>query len=334
MPCDNPLGSLHEPPQSTARSRPETNTQFQVMEIGKFFKLGWELISKEDPETGQQIIKKLASEEGLAMIKALVDENVNGPELEMRLRLFKDSTLPFLQTISYPDILSSLILEVPLDTIYTFLFGPNGRRATNLFKSTASALGAFVRAETTQHEDLTSIAVTASLAVLEKILELNQTAQVVPEFTSIVNDLLSSIPEELLHAGSRSLARVRQRLGLGAAIPLSKGRPVKQKSPRPVFEVGQDLPGALSELGPRHDNDHADIFDIKILPTTEEIQSSRLGYLPLSDPTVGSSLTRSLFVMSTLFVMYSHLWWSGYLYLNNFRSVELRSINQSSYYIG
>ncbi len=259
--------------------------QFQVMEIGKFFKLGWELISKEDPETGQQIIKKLASEEGLAMIKALVDENVNGPELEMRLRVFKDSTLPFLQTISYPDILSSLILEVPLDTIYTFLFSPNGRRATNLFKSTASALGAFVRAETTQHEDLTSIAVTASLAVLEKILELNQTAQVVPEFTSIVNDLLSSIPEELLHAGSRSLARVRQRLGLGAAIPLSKGRPVKQKSPRPVFEVGQDLPGALSELGPRHDNDHADIFDIKILPTTEEIQSSRLEYLPLSDPT-------------------------------------------------
>lgn len=97
--------------------------------------------------------------------------------------------------------------------------------------------------------------------------------------------MLSSIPEELLHAGSRSLARVRQRLGLGAAIPLSKGRPVKQKSPRPVFEVGQDLPGALSELGPRHDNDHADIFDIKILPTTEEIQSSRLEYLPLSDPT-------------------------------------------------
>lgn len=288
-----------EPPQATARSRPQTKLQtgfrewtllipkqkFQVVEIGKFFKLGWELISKEDPETGQQIIKKLASEEGLAMVKALADENVNGPELEMRLRVFKDSTLPFLQTISHPDILSSLVLEVPLETIYTFLFGPNGRRATNLFKSTASALGALVRAETTQHEDLSSIAVTASLAVLEKILELNQTAQLVPEFTSIVNDLVNLIPEELLHAGGRSLARVRQRLGLGAAIPLSKGRPVKQKSPRPVFEVGQDFPGALSELGPRHDNDHADIFDIKILPTTEEIQSSRLEYLPLSDPT-------------------------------------------------
>lgn len=290
-----------ESSQSTARSRPRTelqtgfrewtlfiprkDTRFQAVTTGKFFKLGWELISKEDPETGQQIIKKLASEEGLAMIKALADENFNGPEVERMLHIFKDSTLPFLRIISHPDIMSSLILEAPLDIIYTFLFGPNGRRAINLFKSVASTLGAFVRAETIKDEDLASIAVTATLAVLEKILDLNQTAQVIPEFTSIVTDLLNTIPEELMHAGTRSLARIRQRLGLGAAIPLSKGRPVKQKGPRPVFEVGQDLPGALSELGPRHDNDHADIFDIKILPTNEEIQSSRLEYLPLSDPT-------------------------------------------------
>ncbi|MCJ1347634.1 hypothetical protein MMC31_005862 [Peltigera leucophlebia] len=294
-------GANIQPPQSTARSRPQTelqtdfrewtlliprqNTRFQVVAIGKFFKLGWELISKEDTETGQQIIKKLASEEGLAMIKALADQKVDGVELETRLRIFKDSTLPFFQIISHPDILSSLILEAPLDTICTFLFGPNGRRAINLFKSTTSAIGAFASAGATKDEDLTSIAVTASSAVLEKIVELNQSAQVVPEFTSIVNDLLNSIPEELLHAGSRSLARVRQRLGLGDAIPLSKGRPVNPKSHRPVFEVGQDLPGALSEVGPRHDNDHANIFDIKILPTTEEIQSSRLEYLPSSDPT-------------------------------------------------
>lgn len=264
---------------------PRQNTRFQVVEIGKFFKLGWELISKEDTETGQQIIKKLASEEGLAMIKALADGIVDGVELETMLRIFRDITLPFFQTISHPDILSSLILEAPLDTIYTFLFGPNGRRAINLFKSTTSALGAFARVEATKDEDLTFMAATASLAVLERIVELNQTAQVIPEFTSIVNDFGTSIPEELLHAGSRSLARVRQRLGLGTAIPFLNGRPVEQKKPRPVFEVGQDLPGALSELGPRHDNDHADIFDIKILPTTEEIQSSRLEYLPSSDPT-------------------------------------------------
>ena len=202
----------------------------------------------------------------------------------MRLCTFKDRTLPFFRTISYPDILSSLILEIPLDTICTFFFGPNGRHAINLFKATTSALGALAWDETAKDKELTSIAVTASLAVLERIVELNQGAQVIAEFTSIVDDLSTTIPEQLFQAGSRSLARLRQRLGVGAAMPLSEGYPPQQKSHRPVFELGQDLHGALSELGPRHDNDYTGIFDIKILPTTDEIQSSRLEYLPSSNP--------------------------------------------------
>ena len=143
----------------------------------------------------------------------------------MRLCTFKDRTLPFFRTISYPYILSSLILEIPLDTICTFLFGLNGRYAINLFKATTSALGALAWDETAKDKELTSIAVTASLAVLEKIVELNQGAQVIAEFTSIMDDLLNTIPEQLFRAGSRSLARLRQRLGVGAAMPLSGGCP-------------------------------------------------------------------------------------------------------------
>lgn len=247
--------------------------------------MGWDLTSKEHTETGQQIIKKLATEEGLAMIKTLADEQTSVVSPEMRLRIFTDRTLPFFRTISHPDIQSSLILETPLDTICTFLFGPNGRRAVDLFKSTTSALGALARDKTVEDEELSSIAVTANLAVLEKIVELNQSAQVITDFTLIVNELSTTVPEQLLQAGSRSLTRVRQRLGIGAAMPLSDGQPAEQRSNRPVFELSQDLPGDLSELGPRHDNDHVNISDIKILPTTEEIHSPRLEYLPSSDPT-------------------------------------------------
>lgn len=42
-----------------------------------------------------------------------------------------------------------------------------------------------------------------------------------------------------------------------------------------------DGPGALSTNGPRHDNDHVDIGDIKILPTADEILSTRLPYMPM-----------------------------------------------------
>lgn len=44
------------------------------------------------------------------------------------------------------------------------------------------------------------------------------------------------------------------------------------------------MPGELAEEGRRYDNDHVDIRDISILPTLQEIQSSRDEYLPLADP--------------------------------------------------
>ncbi|KAL8823199.1 MAG: hypothetical protein Q9191_006082 [Dirinaria sp. TL-2023a] len=264
---------------------PKQSSRYQAVETDKFFKLGWDLVRKEHTETGQQIIKKLATEDGLAMIKTLVYEQTYGVEQKAKLRKYKDGTLPFFQTISHPDILSSLILETPLDTICTFLFGPNGRRAIKLFQATTSALGALALVEKAgKDEEWTSIAATASLAVLERIVELNQSAQVIPEFKVILNDLTTTIPEQLIQVGSRSLLRIRQRLGVGSAMPFLGDCPPQQKSHRPVFEVALDLPGALSEMGPRHDNDHADIFDIKILPTTDEIRSQRSEYLPSSDP--------------------------------------------------
>ncbi|KAL9027440.1 MAG: hypothetical protein Q9196_004037 [Gyalolechia fulgens] len=263
---------------------PKQNTRFQILEIGKVFKLGWELLNKDPTEIGQQVIKRLATEEGLALIRALTDRQGNGGS-QMSLDDFKDKTLPFLRTISHPDVLSSLILETPLDTICTFLFGPNGRRAISLFKSIASTLGSRALHTGVQDEEFIAIAVKTCLSVLERIVELNQGAQVIDEFTAIVNDLAANIPEHLLEAGSRSLIRLQQRLGIGATIPLLEHRSAKPIRTRPVFTVGQDLPGALSELGRRHDNDHASIVDIKILPTTEEIQSTRVEYLPSNDRT-------------------------------------------------
>ena len=45
-----------------------------------------------------------------------------------------------------------------------------------------------------------------------------------------------------------------------------------------------DGPGNLSRYGPRHDNDHVEIKDISILPTTDEILCRRLPYMPRKDP--------------------------------------------------
>ena len=54
-------------------------------------------------------------------------------------------------------------------------------------------------------------------------------------------------------------------------------------SPRDSLPFDKDGPGHLSIYGPRHDNDHADIQHIKILPTTDEILCRRKPYVPAKD---------------------------------------------------
>jgi hypothetical protein len=56
-------------------------------------------------------------------------------------------------------------------------------------------------------------------------------------------------------------------------------------SPRPKSDSFEDDgPGNLSRNGARHDNDYLRIKDIQILPTTDEILSLRLPYVPFKDP--------------------------------------------------
>lgn len=55
-------------------------------------------------------------------------------------------------------------------------------------------------------------------------------------------------------------------------------------TPRPSpTNFDHDGPGNLSVNGPRHDNDHEDIRQIQILPSTDEILSRRPPYMPYKD---------------------------------------------------
>ena len=98
--------------------------------------MGWNLIESEDAGTRQHVITKLGAETGLAIIKTLTDIMDASQKDETTVSIFRDRTLPFYRIISHPDVLSSLILETPIDTIYTFLFGPSGRRGLRVFRST------------------------------------------------------------------------------------------------------------------------------------------------------------------------------------------------------
>jgi hypothetical protein len=132
-------------------------------------------------------------------------------------------------------------------------------------------------------------AIEATLAVLSKLVEVNTPAHTNPGFVStaetfaaLLNDLPESVTSALRKARNH-LERLQQRLGIGQALP-DTPKIQRPTGGHATFQLARELPGELSEEGRRHDNDYVNIRDISILPTLQEIQSSRNEYLPFADP--------------------------------------------------
>lgn len=113
------------------------------------------------------------------------------------------------------------------------------------------------------------------------MIELNQNAQIIEGFVAVVEIISACISENATSPTAEdSLARIRRRLNIGSSMPFAACQSAQQDKQSANFLVDQDLPGELSRNGPRHDNDHASITDIQILPTAEEMASFREDYLP------------------------------------------------------
>ena len=281
-PQDELLSWIRMIPETTLISRPLGARLPQFFQTARASVLGGAV------DLRQRVILKLASEGGLTRIKELTDTEVTELPYHKWVSFFLESVSPFFEAISHPDILSSCILENYVDTIYNFLFGPSGRRAIKVF-GFVSLLFPSIVSNSTDNSDLGHVE--ASIAVLQKLVDLNGTAMILDEFRSIaqnISDCLSGdfarIEELPVHRTLHNLTKIQRRLDLGSAISPLQVTQNKEAVPAATYQVRQDLPGALSVYGPRHDNDHEDISEIKILPTALEIQSYRSEYLPIRDP--------------------------------------------------
>ncbi|KAL8883396.1 MAG: hypothetical protein Q9192_007191, partial [Flavoplaca navasiana] len=195
--------------------------------------------------------------------------------------LFEGAVVPLFQILTYPNVASSLVLEHPLDTVYNFLYGPGGRRGVIIFRFTSKMLlHAVVAGDSDTNRNS---ALGPCVAALERLVDLNQGAQLQQEFLLIVESVSASVqPSDMPPESRRRLDKIRLRVGLGSLMPsAAKAKPIA--TGKATFILSTDLPGELSSNGPRHNNDHEDIDDIQILPTAQEINSTRLEYLPLNN---------------------------------------------------
>ncbi|TWU73734.1 hypothetical protein ED733_000742 [Metarhizium rileyi] len=233
-----------------------TISRLSAAVVSRFFQLGLELMSG-DVGSSQEVIKRLASDEGLPFVKVVVEKHLavaieTGPGITFWTTELK----PLFQLITHPRVIDSSVLEQEVVTVFNFILGVGGARMNRLFE--------YLVQLTTLWPDQTTDSTRMSAFA----------------------DIVATGPDELEKFASLQSAKyidyIRRRLQVGYDIPEMSSLP-RVSVLREEFVSHRDLPGTLSAEGPRHDNDFADMSKISILPTCEEIMSPRAEYLPTKD---------------------------------------------------
>ncbi|KAK6397849.1 hypothetical protein LTR65_005097 [Meristemomyces frigidus] len=255
-----------------ARERQKTPT----VNLAEFFGQALELVAA-GAETMQQVINTLASDGGrFRMDQLLKDRDFASVDDGTLGIIWRSQLLPLLQILAHENVLASRVIEVTHGTLLNELYGTNGNRAVQVF---TAVLRCLTMDAAVQPDDFET-----SLLVLAGVLVMNGSAHVNPGFQGVCETFVAIAESQTMSGlASSHLLKIQIRLGIGKDLPEASNSKTKLKAPltmRPDFVVKQDLPGEMSDDGPRHDNDHADIRDIQILPTLQEIQSDRVEYLP------------------------------------------------------
>ncbi|KAL4909215.1 hypothetical protein BDW74DRAFT_187491 [Aspergillus multicolor] len=237
--------------QSWKRTARAKCTSHIAPESIEAFFVGAKFLVERDAESMQEVISYMSKESGLRYIEQLVEREFSALPPASRIEVFRSQVIPFLETISHPRVLASLVAENALGAIYNFVYGLSGSRAASLISSICSVLEALSEDDETRAEWLED-----SLAVFHRI---------------ILQDILTSMDKGDMSGKLHISRRYMNQLTRNGEEPThGHGQIIK-------FVPRQELPGG------RHDNDHKDFSLIQIMPTIEEILSPRQEYLPERD---------------------------------------------------
>jgi hypothetical protein len=252
-------------------------TLLTVDKLSKFFQKGQQLIESE-AGVRQEVIKSLATEGGLRRIRQMIDQEYPFGTIQPPAVL-RDQILPLFNVLVHPEVFSSLLMEEPVAVICGFLYGVEGQRLIRLYSLALKGLK-----ETSSDLQEIDTYFTTSLQLLAKIIDTKTEAQVNKNLHPIVNtfsELLKACNESQeqpdFYEANNFLARVQYRLGLGSELPTAV--PTRRaKAAKASFVMQREPPGG------RHNNDFKDISQIEIMPTYDEITSTRAEYLPHKNP--------------------------------------------------
>lgn len=204
--------------------------------------------------------------------------NVNQKN-EITVSIFKDRIFFFYKIIFHSNVLFSLILKTSVDIIYTFFFGFNGRRDLSVFRFTAAALSEMMLSHFSSDEEFFIIVISSSLAVLDRLIEINQNAQIIENFIAIVETIFACFFDNfMISKAQQNFIRIRCRLNIDFSLFLASIQLISQNLLSAVFELNENLLENFFNDDIRHDNDHASIVNIQILFIAQKIAFSRHEY--------------------------------------------------------
>lgn len=255
--------------------------------VNQFFKRGLDLMDGEMSDS-QEAIRLLGGDAGLNFVRAMADQCITEATSDQaKVELWETQISPFLRLITHPRLLDSNVLEQEVSEIYSFLVGINASRVNQLFAYIIDVVEALPTVGSTFPPVMKVLEL--SLSVLSKAINCSTTILlneefrcIVERFAELVNVATESEDEFSRLQAVKYLDYLQRRLSIIKNIETFE--PAQTATPkREEFILRRDLPGRLSADGPRHDNDHANIAQIQIMPTYQEIKATRCEYLPTTD---------------------------------------------------
>ncbi|XXH00478.1 formate dehydrogenase (NAD+) [Hypoxylon texense] len=235
----------------------------------------------------------MAQEDGLSFLKDLIDRQIPSVvDTPAKVRLWLGQIQPLFQLLTHTRVADSNVLEQQVATICSFVQGIGCSRMKRLFDFVLDLLNVWLTLPMAEMDEYGISACELSLSVLVTMIDCNTSniiddnySQIVERFSSQVQFAQDSPNAFLKRQARKHLQYLWTRLGVGHSLNEDEEGKTAPGA-RAEFVMKEDLPGLLSADGPRHDNDHADICNIRILPTYEEITSKRYEYLPTTDPSL------------------------------------------------
>ncbi|KAK6355700.1 hypothetical protein TWF718_000093 [Orbilia javanica] len=263
---------------------------YSPVQMKTFLEGALQMITTGNIGTAQEVIKELANERNLEHIRQLLDADLAYSGTAGQLNFIVHG-IPFLRIITNTEFQNSIVIERYAGTVYNVVYGHSGTRGIGFFNRVLSRSKTLMANNPDDYLEVLPMVVSA----LKHIIHLNSGAVVQEGIKQIARDALNQANEQGLFQNPemrplhQDFKIINDKLELGEKIPsliptrpasTGQGRGAIRQNIHPAIQNTIRLPGDLSEDGPRHNNDHASITDILILPTAEEIMSEIPEYLP------------------------------------------------------